>query len=548
MTEPSETFETERTQFEIPVWNLPTVERKFRTLARRAERVGQPAPTFTIERTETRERGAERDAAGFERPKFVYEVAIITLHGVTPHFDGWTLLAIIDRDLAEPDAPNVVATLTDEHDPAWHSIGDTCDHCAERNLRGPRGRRKIAVVRHDDGTVKHVGTKCLADFLGGSTPEQIAGYAEYLAGLAAGLADDEDDRDYGAHAERRFDLDSVLVYATAISRVHGFVPKSYEGYHTADRVADAIDGRSKDRARALEGVTITDADRAFAAAVTEWLRTLEVGTNDYLSNLAAVAAKSTIRVRDLGLAVSGVNAYRRHVEGEITRRVERETAADSVHVGTVGERDVFAGTVTFTRDFDSQYGVTTLVKVLTDDGNVLVWWASGDSPEQGAKISGKARVKAHDEHDGIAQTVLTRWTWKYDLPADGSCPRTDDGRHVFVHPYHALNIVKADGTAACVVCGNVVPFDNRCDDGEPHDFITDEQRGWTVCTKCRAHSDQSPAEITERSAAKPQPERPAKRKATTETVTDDERKARRSEAARKANATRKARAAAAVSA
>ena len=52
-----------------------------------------------------------------------------------------------------------------------------------------------------------------------------------------------------------------------------------------------------------------------------------------------------------------------------------------------------------------------MIKMTDASGNVFVWWGTNDFAADlsvGDKVEGKATVKAHDEYDGCAQTVLTR--------------------------------------------------------------------------------------------------------------------------------------------
>ena len=83
------------------------------------------------------------------------------------------------------------------------------------------------------------------------------------------------------------------------------------------------------------------------------------------------------------------------------------------HVGKVGTRlrDVV---VTYVHHiaFDGQWGTTRIFLLDTDAGERLVWKSSawlGEGPiERGDRFTITATVKAHDERDGRAQTVITR--------------------------------------------------------------------------------------------------------------------------------------------
>jgi hypothetical protein len=92
------------------------------------------------------------------------------------------------------------------------------------------------------------------------------------------------------------------------------------------------------------------------------------------------------------------------------QRREERIAADraiSKHVGTVGERREFALTVNKVFSFESQYG-RTFINICKDaDGNVIVYKGSNGF-EEGDALTLKATVKAHDEREGVKQTLIAR--------------------------------------------------------------------------------------------------------------------------------------------
>jgi hypothetical protein len=91
------------------------------------------------------------------------------------------------------------------------------------------------------------------------------------------------------------------------------------------------------------------------------------------------------------------------------RREERIATerATSQHVGTVGERRDFTLTVNRVFSFEGQYGFTYINICKDAAGNVIVYKGSNNF-EEGETLTVKATVKAHDERDGIAQTLIAR--------------------------------------------------------------------------------------------------------------------------------------------
>lgn len=68
-------------------------------------------------------------------------------------------------------------------------------------------------------------------------------------------------------------------------------------------------------------------------------------------------------------------------------------------------------TLDFVTDYQTHYGVTTVLKFRDVEGNIIVWKASGAAPERsdvGKKYSLTGTIKAHIEYQGQAQTMVTR--------------------------------------------------------------------------------------------------------------------------------------------
>jgi uncharacterized protein (DUF3820 family) len=111
-------------------------------------------------------------------------------------------------------------------------------------------------------------------------------------------------------------------------------------------------------------------------------------------------------------------------EREAKWKAEAEAMQKSSrHLGTIGERMEFTGTVVFEKSFDTEYGVGFMTKVHTDDGCELMYWnifgldaselgythGKLDS-QKGDRITFFAAVKDHSEYNGIKQTVIKRAT------------------------------------------------------------------------------------------------------------------------------------------
>ena len=84
--------------------------------------------------------------------------------------------------------------------------------------------------------------------------------------------------------------------------------------------------------------------------------------------------------------------------------VDRET---SQHVGTVGERREFDLTVNKVFSFEGHFGMTYINICRDADQNVIVYKGS-NRMEEGESVRVKATVKAHDDREGVKQTLIAR--------------------------------------------------------------------------------------------------------------------------------------------
>jgi hypothetical protein len=100
---------------------------------------------------------------------------------------------------------------------------------------------------------------------------------------------------------------------------------------------------------------------------------------------------------------------RRNAEFEAARAAERGTRVDA-YIGTVGEKKrPFTGVVRIAREFETQFGMSTLYIIDTPEGTAK-WFTSSRTVEleEGQEVSFTATVKAHEIYDGERQTVVLR--------------------------------------------------------------------------------------------------------------------------------------------
>lgn len=386
----------EATTFEPMTWALTPGEytATVAKIAKINERAVKRGFTGRLTVEGTREVKVTTDSlTGFEVREVVYHTRVV---GEAPSYGGYTFLARVDRvgeSFVISTAPGV------EHVERSLVNPGACDHCGF-----DRRRNNTYLVRNDaTGQTVNVGSTCIKDFLGWDA--SVVFFSDRDVEVEQG----------GGYVERQFAVDTVLAYAYAAIKAHGWVARSsYDGRPTADLVATALfGGRMSEQERMA-----VEALRAHAAEATEAVATIKAyilsddfnGTSTYVDNLKVIVAQEAVTGRQFGLLASAPQAWIRSMEQAAERKAQQATSAGSQFVGSLKDKVAVKGTIESVRFIDGQYGVTTLYTILGEDGNLYKWFSSNGAfgEEAGVDVHLTGTVKAHDEYRGTKSTVLTR--------------------------------------------------------------------------------------------------------------------------------------------
>jgi len=364
--------------------------------------------------------------------------AIITVSGARPILAGWEIvgsLTLTDEGYLLSAARGAHAIKLE----AFKSRGGECDHCKTRR------RRSTTYVLEGWGGLKIVGSTCITDFTGHSSPAALVALADADVQLDAELAGLEDDENVfgGGGAmlggQRAVSLGRFLGFVRVQIRENGWVSRgeardtgrpstadlAWDAVQTMadlDRIAESDvperDGQTGELntefRRAMEAAKPTADEAALGLSDVEEVTEVmsfkpESQLSDYEQNLLVVVRQGFVFGRNIGLAASvcryvdRIREDRRRAEAEARRRERNE------HFSTVGRRDVFRLTVVFTKRLEGgEWGPTHLHVMRDEQGRVAKWFSSTDPLEAGATYDLKATVKKHDEYQYRKETVLTR--------------------------------------------------------------------------------------------------------------------------------------------
>ena len=374
--------------------DLSILTAKLAMINRRAERLGTGAITWTVGEPGTLKRG-----------NLVYATVAITVDGITPHVEGWTLVSKIDH--AEGglifNAPGMV---TPEK---YRDCEPVCEHCHKE-----RTRNVTYILVSDKGEYKQVGANCLADFLGGFDPQAYAAFFESLTELERVVteisdtaADDPDmAAGFGGHSPTGYDLTDFLATVAQVMRTAGWVSRTKAHDDFSGQTVATVDVALARMSSKFNKVLPTPEDRATATATVAWMKALgdRDHLDDYLYNVARIAEGDYVTYKTAGYAGSAISAMRREQDREAERAALAKTLA---YVGTEGERTDLTLRLLDVRAIDGRF-VSYLHKFEDLTGNKVDWFASSCDLNVGHTYKGKATIKEHKAYNGIPHTYITR--------------------------------------------------------------------------------------------------------------------------------------------
>jgi len=376
---------------EFEVNDLDAFRQKFSEIAARCRRHHIPEPTWRLVREESRameERwigGTKFTVARRTRPVVEITVDRLRLAG------GWSLLAVVEH-LSPANIVRRVPGTSTEIPVEYRTASNSCDFCTH-----DRHRKETFVVVGDQGGFKRVGRQCLALHLG-ITPEAAIWSANWMPELRA-CGDEEEGGGFGGNRVS-FSTLYFLTVAGWLIRTQGWTSQAtardLSCLSTAQVTQIYMEPAHK-RPQGFEPLAAEDRDSALATRALAWIRGLELGTglSDYEHNLRVACDSDWFPPQHSGIVASGLVAYQRHEAREAERR-QQNAGVVAAYLGKPGDKlgrklskkDREAGAemipvpsarIVAMISMESQFGPSTLVKMVSDQGHVLVWKTSPGS-------------------------------------------------------------------------------------------------------------------------------------------------------------------------
>lgn len=324
---------------------------------------------------------------------FLCEVFDMTIESEIIRKGEYSVIAKIEH----LEGGNVVTTFGEtECKPAWATMLARCEHC------GGNHHQKTTFIVRDDKTSHEtqVGRTCLKDYCG-INPQGI-GFANELCVLLEDMDADHYDFSVG-NVKPALYTDYALSLAVMLQRTKGYT-------------ASGMSGSNKEMLSQLisKNAHADDQDIAKAAEIMQAIKAMsrEESFREGFDNVKTLIECGYCKASHLGYIAYTPLGYQRYLERMEKQRKQQEDRENernaSDYIGNIGERIVIdIESIKLLTSWETEYGWTYLYKITDKTGNVLVWFASREISTDGVQRI-KATIKAHNERDGIKQTVVTR--------------------------------------------------------------------------------------------------------------------------------------------
>lgn len=412
----------------IPEENIENLEKKFNASARKIRKINpELEPTMTkedhtivlVRKIEFRSCDCRSEATVKEIPYEARKVELKIPDEVVFAENNWVFGGSVEPSGAEGknfvdvnlSGENLGFTVLTRY---FSSNPCTCDYCKTNRQRN----KTYLVVNRETGEWKQLGKECLKLFVTGIDVDAIATFESFIK-EAEDAANPVDEFFYN----RRFKFVKVadaLALACAVCRERGYLATRDSVGNSNDLCNKNIVQRKLTQQYGYDSdfLNITNSTRGKIDAMTfksdinaakDVIGDVEQLPDDpYYNNLKVVVANEYIPLNKLGLLVSIPKAIERYKEEKKRQEEKEKLAAESNYLGSVGEKI----SVNFVSGrevacCETQFGLLHIYEFKDASGNVIVWKSSSgkEIPESG-KISGT--VKAHEEYNGIKQTIILR--------------------------------------------------------------------------------------------------------------------------------------------
>lgn len=321
--------------------------------------------------------------------KFVSIYNTVNIIGTAPIVNGYKFIAKIEHHSTGniiSKAPGIDYDLPEY----FRSCEPDCVHCGI-----DRKRNNTFILQNDDKFIQ-VGRNCLADFI--RSPDVSKAIA--ILHLYEVIDEYADDCYSDSSSFRDVDIIDFLAVVRMTIRNCGWVSKKQAQFD--DKTSTSVLSMAYCSNPSKFDVHPSEEDYEVAKKINSWVLNM-TPNSDYEYNIKASFLIGYVG-KNNGLIASAVPFYNRAND-----LYEKKEKLVSNYFGDIGSKVQVKVKIFLVKNFDTQYGTTTLVGFVSDNGNVFKWFASGFKElNVGDEVIVTGTVKTHSEYNGIKETLLTR--------------------------------------------------------------------------------------------------------------------------------------------
>lgn len=376
---------------------------------KKSEKLGQTPLDFHVE-VKSKMFPSQTDIGQMEE----YRWLEVSFSGTPAKIDGWEFVGTIQH----ADGQNILRSVPGrpEIPESFRNVMPHCAHCEKKRYRKDsfvlRKETDCVVVFGDEEMpssqveYKQIGRNCLRDFLG---------HDPSLALAIIDIVRECNENDCGG--KQMIPVNEVVYMAAAMHNLTGFnkdVARSAWSYLFPSKILkeQIRKGQAPDYKVDQKAIDLGEEALAWIKEVTP--------SSSFVANLKAISGMEYVTWKEATMAAWIVGAFLKEVEKIEMEKTEAQKRRDSTilaqelklksqHLGSVGDKIEFKGTlVSFRSVSEGQWGTTYLYKF--NSNTDIVTWFTGKKlgVEIGKEYNVKGSVKAHKEYEGCKETVITR--------------------------------------------------------------------------------------------------------------------------------------------
>ena len=350
----------------IPTETLGAVQAAFAKLIKKAEKLNVSLPSIQIVSTKMvkQEDGTARSFT---------EVAF---QGDAPKLNGWSFVGKIEADGQNAIVKSIPGEAVPEH--YRYSNPTTCEHC------GINRKRNATFIVKNGENFKQVGSACISDFLGHSSPEQVIAYASSIVDTLDSIDGYISEFESSGNRKQYFDL-QIVVAATLVSvKKFGFVKSSEANSTKQDITEYCLDSNVRNSRYEMVKEKLQEADM-----VIEKMKALPSDT-EFSHNVSTIAKSGYVTISNIGYIVAGTFMCSK------TEVVKEQFSTSTI--GNAGDKTsviaVVISATTFQRDSYHYYdsGVSQVLMMKTTNNQLIKMFSSNMEIKEGDKVTVKGTL------------------------------------------------------------------------------------------------------------------------------------------------------------